>query len=100
MNANLVTKRIIQMKDQGLTWDQVYPLIRSEFKDLPSNGTIRRWYYTMSSGNQIRVNHTGSGGYSIPPRNKELIKEIFTDQLQSMKLSSKEIQKELKRLID
>ena len=98
--SSAMTKRIVDLKEQGVSWTKLYPLIRSEFEDAPSNASIRRRYYNRVSGRKASLNPSLNGGWRIPPRNRELIEEIFTRQLQSMKLSSKEIQKELKRLID
>lgn len=94
-----ITKRIIDLKDQGVSWTKLYPLIREEFEDAPSNASIRRRYYNRVSGRKVSLNPSLNGGWDIPLRNTELIEEIFTRQLQSMDLSPKEIQKELKRLI-
>jgi hypothetical protein len=96
-----MTKRIIDLKKQGVSWTKLYTLIREEFKDAPSNASIRRRYYNRNRSNKIKVvlGPFLNGGFKIPTKNAELIEEIFTRQLQSMNLSSKEIQKELKRLI-
>ena len=94
-----MTKRIIELKNQGVSWTKLYPIIREEFEDAPSNASIRRRYYNRVSGRKVSLNPSLNGGWDIPLRNTELIEEIFTRQLQSMGLSSKEIQKELKRLI-
>jgi len=94
-----MTKRIVDLKKQGVSWNKLYPLIREEFKDAPSNASIRRRYYNRVSGRKVPLNPSLNGGWDIPLRNTELIEEVFTRQLQSMSLSSKEIQKELKRLI-
>ena len=94
-----MTKRIVDLKEQGVSWTKLYPLIREEFKDAPSNASIRRRYYNRVNGRKASLSPSLNGGWDIPLRNIELIEEIFTRQLQSMGLSSKEIQKELKRLI-
>ena len=97
--SSLMTKRIVDLKEQGVSWTKLYPLIREEFKDAPSNSSIRRRYYNRVSGRKFSLNPSLKGGWNIPLRNTELIEEIFTRQLRSMNLSSEEIQKELKRLI-
>ena len=97
--SSLMTKRIIDLKEQGVSWTKLYSLIREEFEDAPSNASIRRRYYNRVSGRKVSLNPLKNGGYPIPLRNTELIEEIFTRQLRSMNLSSEEIQKELKRLI-
>ena len=97
--SSLMTKRIIDLKKQGVSWTKLYPLIREEFEDAPSNASIRRRYYNRVSGRKVSLNPLKNGGWDIPLRNTELIEEIFTRQLRSMGLSSKEIQKEVKRLI-
>ena len=94
-----MTKRIVDLKEQGVYWAKLYPIIREEFEDAPSNASIRRRYYNRVSGRKVSLNPSLNGGWDIPLRNIELIEEIFTRQLRSMKLSSEEIQKELKRLI-
>ena len=94
-----MTKRIVDLKKQGVSWNKLYPLIREEFKDAPSNASIRRRYYNRVSGRKVPLNPSLNGGWDIPLRNTELIEEVFTRQLRSMNLSPKEIQKELKRLI-
>jgi len=97
-----MTKRIVDLKEQGVSWTKLYPLIREEFEDAPSNASIRRRYYNRIRSNKLKVTLGPSlnGGFKIPTKNAELIEEIFTRQLRSMNLSSEEIQKELKRLID
>jgi len=94
-----MTKRIIDLKKKGVSWKELYTLIREEFEDAPSNASIRRRYYNRVSGREVSLNPSLDGGYPIPLKNTELIEEIFTRQLRSMGLSSKEIQKEVKRLI-
>ena len=94
-----ITKRIIDLKDQGVSWTKLYPLIREEFEDAPSDASIRRRYYNRVSSRRAKLNPPSTGGFNIPLKNRELIEEIFIHQLQLMDLSPKEIQKELKRLI-
>jgi intein-encoded DNA endonuclease-like protein len=94
-----MTKRIVELKKQGVSWSELYTLIREEFEDAPSKASIRRRYYNRVSGRKVSLSPSLNGGWDIPLRNTELIEEIFTRQLRSMGLSSKEIQKELKRLI-
>jgi len=94
-----MTKRIVDLKKQGVSWNKLYPLIREEFKDAPSNASLRRRYYNRVGGRKVPLNPSLNGGWDIPLRNTELIEEVFTRQLRSMNLSPKEIQKELKRLI-
>jgi len=96
-----MTKRIIDLKQEGVSWSELYTLIREEFEDAPSNASIRRRYYNRTRSNKLKVSLGPSlnGGFKIPPKNAELIEEIFTRQLRSMGLSSKEIQEEVKRLI-
>ena len=94
-----MTKRIIELKEQGVYWAKLYSIIREEFEDAPSNASIRRRYYNRVSGRKVSLNPSLNGGWDIPLRNTKLIEEIFTRQLRSMNLSSEEIQKELNRLI-
>jgi hypothetical protein len=99
-----MTKRIIDLKDQGVSWTKLYPLIREEFEDAPSDASIRRRYYNRNSRKRVSIhrakrNPPPTGGFKIPFFNDTATTEIYTRQLQSMNLSSKEIQEELKRLI-